>query len=249
MKKPDFTVIGKKFHALTVMSYEFTKNGVTYWKCRCDCGNIKVLQRGHIPRTQSCGCIRSRRMKEVNKRNIKPTEESGGNSIYKTYVCHSRRLTRVFDISKRDFKFLISRTCVYCGAFPNNQHVNQNTKQIFFYNGVDRVDNDRGYTLDNCVPCCKICNYAKGGMTHEEFIQYLNGLVKYRNSLSQDLIDDFPYINPQDQERIFEAAKLRKKLNTQKPIEEKVKDLIILQHIEANANPELKKSGLIPWKI
>jgi hypothetical protein len=50
-------------------------------------------------------------------------------------------------------------------------------------------------------------------------------------------------------EKIFEDKKLLRKLNAQKPIEEKIKDLIKLQNIMVNANPELKKSGLIPWKI
>jgi 2-iminoacetate synthase ThiH len=29
------------------------------------------------------------------------------------------------------------------------------------YNGIDRVDNDKGYLLNNCVGACKFCNFAK----------------------------------------------------------------------------------------
>ena len=35
--------------------------------------------------------------------------------------------------------------------------------------GFDRVDNKRGYTKENCVPACKICNSMKNVMTLDEF--------------------------------------------------------------------------------
>lgn len=49
---------GKRFGKLTVLERAESKNGRTYWKCRCDCGNeISViasnLLRGN---TKSCGC-------------------------------------------------------------------------------------------------------------------------------------------------------------------------------------------------
>lgn len=34
----------------------------------------------------------------------------------------------------------------------------------FISNGIDRIDNNRGYVKENCVPCCKTCNYAKRKM-------------------------------------------------------------------------------------
>lgn len=50
--------IGHKFGMLTVTSYAGKKNGVHFWKCRCECGNETTvnqssLQSGH---TTSCGC-------------------------------------------------------------------------------------------------------------------------------------------------------------------------------------------------
>ena len=37
------------------------------------------------------------------------------------------------------------------------------------YNGIDRLDSSLGYTKDNIVTCCKICNYAKNKMKFEDF--------------------------------------------------------------------------------
>jgi hypothetical protein len=33
--------------------------------------------------------------------------------------------------------------------------------------GIDRVDNNKGYTVDNCVPCCTLCNRAKSYMDED----------------------------------------------------------------------------------
>jgi hypothetical protein len=41
---------------------------------------------------------------------------------------------------------------------------------IYIYNGVDRVDNTKGYTIENCVPCSKEANAMKMAFGHDEFI-------------------------------------------------------------------------------
>jgi len=57
---------------------------------------------------------------------------------------------------------IVENDCVYCGG---------DFFKLKDYNGyyVDRVDNDKGYHFDNCIPCCKICNRIKGdNFTHEQ---------------------------------------------------------------------------------
>ena len=54
---------GMKFGKLTVVErdYETTdKNNCIFWKCRCDCGNIKSIRAGGLRsgNTTSCGCTR-----------------------------------------------------------------------------------------------------------------------------------------------------------------------------------------------
>lgn len=41
------------------------------------------------------------------------------------------------------------------------------------YNGIDRIDNQKGYSLDNVVACCRICNNAKSDMTVHEFHSWI----------------------------------------------------------------------------
>lgn len=39
----------------------------------------------------------------------------------------------------------------------------------FTYNGIDRLNNDEGYTVENTVTCCSVCNRAKHTMGFEAF--------------------------------------------------------------------------------
>lgn len=57
--------------------------------------------------------------------------------------------------------------CNYCGnpsGWPTTR------------NGIDRVDNLKGYHADNSVTCCTTCNSAKGQMSLEEFIAWIKRL-------------------------------------------------------------------------
>jgi len=60
--------------------------------------------------------------------------------------------SRVLEISIEEYSILVSgRVCTYCcGSLPINGY------------SLDRVDHSKGYTKDNCVPCCGECNSKKG---------------------------------------------------------------------------------------
>lgn len=57
--------------------------------------------------------------------------------------------------------------CVYCKAVPNP------------LNGIDRKDNQNGYTPENSVPCCKTCNQMKGTLSVEEFVGHAEKVANY----------------------------------------------------------------------
>ena len=59
-----------------------------------------------------------------------------------------------------EFKELFDCPCFYCGSFPP-----ENKSW-----GIDRLQNKEHYYYDNCVPCCTICNFAKGTLGFHEFL-------------------------------------------------------------------------------
>lgn len=74
---------GRRFGKLTVLSYAYSKKG-TYWNCKCDCGNEKVVQGTKLLQgiTKSCGCL----VKETNHKRLNDlTDKRFGRLVAKTY--------------------------------------------------------------------------------------------------------------------------------------------------------------------
>lgn len=64
--------------------------------------------------------------------------------------------------------------------------------------GLDRVENAKGYTIDNVVPCCLAANKAKMAMSHDEFVALcaevvnLHGENEHRNKPTSKQESVFP---------------------------------------------------------
>ena len=74
----------------------------------------------------------------------------------------------LFTLSEADFERLIIQSCIYCGFHSASR-----------LNGIDRIDNNKGYILSNCIPCCKMCNVIKNMQHPFEFLDKVNGIVEY----------------------------------------------------------------------
>ena len=70
-----------------------------------------------------------------------------------------------FTLNKFTFMSKCKSPCYICGI-----------KDINKDNGIDRVDNNRGYIDSNIASCCWICNRAKNNMSLSEFKTWLNRL-------------------------------------------------------------------------
>ncbi len=84
-----------------------------------------------------------------------------------------------FDLTRDNFKKLTSSNCCYCGAAPKNIACNFSNNGTFIYNGLDQVDNSKGYTLDSVALCCKTCNYAKNKMNVGDFLDWVRKAHNY----------------------------------------------------------------------
>jgi hypothetical protein len=73
---------------------------------------------------------------------------------------------------------LVVQPCHYCGYLELDIHCN----------GIDRVDNDIGYLVSNCVPCCTICNMSKHKQSYDTFI---NMCHRVSNKHSQTVLPLF----------------------------------------------------------
>jgi hypothetical protein len=49
------------------------------------------------------------------------------------------------------------------------------------FNGLDRIDNRKGYVSDNIVPCCSDCNLAKRDLSIKAFLELVT--LIYNNKI------------------------------------------------------------------
>lgn len=140
--------------------------------CRCDCGvqketRLSGLQQGT---TKSCGCAGKelRRVANLgNTRTRKAYGEYAKNNLFKQYRQHAESRGIAFHLTQTEFLNLTAQNCYYCNCPPAHKSHPKNAYGEYSYNGVDRVDNEIGYQLDNCVPACRPCNSTKNAVTKE----------------------------------------------------------------------------------
>lgn len=106
---------------------------------------------------------------------------SGFKELIDTYKRNAAKHKREFGLSDDCFRNLTSKCCHYCGQEPKNIKSTKARSKWgdYVYNGIDRIDNQLGYTETNCVACCMICNRAKNNMSYDEFMNYLNRIKKH----------------------------------------------------------------------
>ena len=170
---------GQRFGRLLVIKRDgaYLKNRLAVWLCKCDCGNTSLVRGASLRRgtTKSCGCL----SKEMTSARMKlPDGESSFNTLYGSYQRNAEKRGWSFNISKSLFHQLVIQPCHYCEELPSNVcKSNKNTKGVFVYNGLDRVQNEIGYIPDNVVPCCSRCNYIKATFSVSDFIAHCKKIV------------------------------------------------------------------------
>lgn len=71
---------GRRFGRLRVEEMVFKRGGRLYWRCRCRCGDEKVVD-GHSLKsgaTRSCGCLQRERASEARRRACETAPRSRG---------------------------------------------------------------------------------------------------------------------------------------------------------------------------
>ena len=150
------------------------------WECSCKCGNKIMLNTQSIRNKsiKNCGyeCFYAEKKPVMQQHQI----------IYRSYKNAAKKRKLSFDLTEEQLKKIITEKCFYCGDKPlyKRDYINQNEK--IKYVGVDRINSDKGYSISNCVPCCKFCNYAKSDFKLKDWVEWI-----YKISYQKDKIKKF----------------------------------------------------------
>jgi hypothetical protein len=179
-KKNIPTLIGRKFGRLLVMEMVYTDitgNANHGWRTICDCGNEKLTNSFCLKygKTSSCGCYQ-REM--FLKSSVKHTNNFALNAIVYEYKLGAKKRNLEFKLTHQECEKLFTQNCYYCNSKPFcvKETISKKYKHSITYNGIDRIDNNIGYIIDNVVSCCKFCNVAKHDMTYSNFITWVKNL-------------------------------------------------------------------------
>lgn len=156
--------------------------------CKCDCGVVKRIAVDNLRSgfTTSCGCFRKENSSKIGtkfgktgglKRRKYSTIESSARDLFQKYLKRSPgNLT--FD----SFYELTQQNCTHCGAKPNQKYLVKNVTDDlgdYIYNGLDRINNSKGYDLDNVIPCCGTCNFMRHTLSLDEFYKHIKQIIFY----------------------------------------------------------------------
>lgn len=140
-------LIGHRFGRLVVLgSYGKDKKGNKRWMCICDCGKESIVLGYTLKNnsTRSCGCLRKERVSESQK-----THGQSRTRLYRIWTgmktrCNNPNAPAYTDYGGRGIAICPEwQTFLpfYAWAITNGYN---NALEI------DRIDNDQGYSPDNC---------------------------------------------------------------------------------------------------
>lgn len=163
-------------------------DGSAQWNCKCACGTEKVVPANTLRegKSLSCGCTRAELGKQ--KRDLASIE----NTLFRAYKRGAKDRKYEFSLTNYEFKSLIYSNCIYCGDKPSYKkyfYSYTTGKDIEYYietNGIDRVDNTKGYTVDNSVTCCKTCNRMKSNISKTLFLDKVRKIYNNIKELSNE---------------------------------------------------------------
>jgi hypothetical protein len=178
MGRPFIDITNQRFGKLIATSYTGKDNSKAHhrlWDCLCDCGNTKIVAYRRLVsgNTTSCGCIALSGLIGGGHNKL----DSGMarfNDLYVLYTKSAKKRGHEFHLTKPQFHILTQGNCHYCGRPPSQViSAGKECNGDFVYNGIDRIDSDLGYTIENTRSCCKQCNISKNTLTEQEFYAWL----------------------------------------------------------------------------
>lgn len=143
-------LVGKRFGRLTITELAEPKTypcGTTHrhWLCRCDCGNITIVSQSHLKtgEVKSCGCLNDERIRA-------PRVTNSHKRIHRIW---KGMKDRCLNPNYHSYSRYGGRGITICDEWINDSNAFEKWAVSNGYSdefSIDRIDNDKGYSPDNC---------------------------------------------------------------------------------------------------
>lgn len=153
-------LVGHQFGRLIVEAKAASKpNGssvVACWQCKCSCGSSVTVRGSSLRKgeTNSCGCLRLDRVRE------KLTKHGAAKKgkVSPEYAAYHAMKRRCSDPKNKEFKNYGARGIAVCSSWLHGDGALSGFEVFLSEMGekpsaehtVDRIDNDKGYSISNC---------------------------------------------------------------------------------------------------
>ena len=87
---------------------------------------------------------------------------------FKAYQKDARDQEKCFELTMEQFLDMTKKLCHYCGIMPTEG-----------FTGIDRIRSRDGFTLENCAPCCSMCNKIKHNLSEEVFLRSVEHILTF----------------------------------------------------------------------
>lgn len=140
-------LMDERFDRLVVISREpNNKHKQAMWKCKCDCGNVVIVQSNMLRsgHTKSCGCLQRERTGEASR--------THGKSKTLLYNKWSRMIQRCTNPNIERYKCYGGRGITVCKEWKRFEEFERWAIDNGYNDNlsIDRIDVNKGYSPDNC---------------------------------------------------------------------------------------------------
>lgn len=187
--------IGKKIGKVVIKSFSHAepmgKNNRVYYfyNYKCECGSDGITGKHTLLAAKNYSCKNCRGIKlairnKVTSKKYNDPVDAKASILFSNYKAKCKMKNWSFDLSFENFRDLVLQNCHYCNLEPNKFRKDraksrQGISRILF-NGIDRLDSNKGYSISNCVPCCEDCNKAKRNLSYDQFINLIKKIYEFK---------------------------------------------------------------------
>lgn len=178
--------IGQKYYDWEVTDWEKDHKGQIQLTCKCQCGQIKTIEKYVLKKGLRKRCIicAAKERSGLNSPNRKGYKEISGLFWNQIVTAASKRSIKL-SISCKEVYDLLADQNFRCALSGNKLYLSQtykeHTKEKKTTASLDRIDSSKGYVLSNLQWVHKDINKMKWAFNEEIFLNWCKTITNYQD--------------------------------------------------------------------